>query len=379
MILLPHPYPDEVLGSVLARGARRLGLSWGRTLELATGRSGSSAPFLMPFALTRLATCTGTEPEFLLERHTLFPYAVAFMPLARRQALKSRALTNGDACGLDTLSHVVLGRTPYRRVCPRCRTEDLRLRGETFWHRSHLLPGVHVCAAHGVPLYPTPIPLQNGPSTADALLPDEVEVLSAAPPLSHDVLESIALHSVRAMTRGAADRNWLERYWASAFVLGYRLRRRAVACAVLAADIQEFYGDAFLDSVGAHLRLDRKSPWPALLVRPQYPTRIATPKHILMLTFLEYAPVVEGFDRSRYRKPGPCRRDYRKVDDVALRRMRRYILIHARNGSRHTVRSLLEASGEQPCIKRFPERFPRSLGFLKTFRRSKHAARRIRH
>src|SRR5690606_23002046 len=118
-------------------GARRLGLSWGRTLELATGRSGSSAPYLMPFALQRLARCTGTGPEYLLERHTLFPYAVAFMPLARRLALKTRALTNGDTCGLDTLSHIVLRRTSSRRVCPRCLTEDLSLRGETYWHRSH--------------------------------------------------------------------------------------------------------------------------------------------------------------------------------------------------------------------------------------------------
>lgn len=379
MILLPRPYPDEVLGSVLARGARQLGLSWARTLALATGRSASSAPFLMPFALPRLATCTGTDPECLLEEHTLFPYATAFMPLDRRQAFKALALARGDDCGLDSLSHVVLGRTPYRRVCPQCLTDDLTARGETYWRRSHLLPGVHVCAKHATPLCHTHIPLQHGLRLGDARLPAEVELQPGTLPLSQELLESIALHSVRAMTRPAADRNWLERYWVSAFALGYRLRRRAVAAAILAADIYKFYGADFLDSVGAGLRVDQKSPWPALLVRPTYPTRLATPKHILMLTFLEHAPVAETLNLRLYKRPGPPRRDYLKVDAAALRRMRRYLLIHTRKGQRLTVRSLLEASGEQPCMKRFPERFPRSLRFLRRFRRSRHAARRIRN
>jgi lipoyl-dependent peroxiredoxin len=31
--------------------------------------------------------------------------------------------------------------------------------------------------------------------------------------------------------------------------------------------------------MGAAVDLEQKSPWPSLLVRPHYPTRIATPKH----------------------------------------------------------------------------------------------------
>src|SRR5690606_15916223 len=157
------------LGSVLARGARRLGLSWGRTLHLATGRSGSSVPLLMPFALERLAQATATDPEYLLEQHTLFPYAVAFMALERRKLFKARALADGSLCRLDTLAHVVLSRTPYRRLCPMCIAEDMSELGETYWRRSHSLPGVHVCATHGTQLVRTTIPLQGGRNTSDAL------------------------------------------------------------------------------------------------------------------------------------------------------------------------------------------------------------------
>jgi hypothetical protein len=332
----------------------------------------------MPFALERLAYATGTDPEYLLERHTLFPYAVAFMALERREAFKARALADGNLCRLDTLGHVVLKRTPYRRVCPQCIADDMRAHGETYWRRSHLLPGVHVCVTHDAELVRTAIPLQGGRDTSDALLPHEAPLCPSKRPLPIEVLESIAAHSVRALTRPPADRPWLDRYCLAAFALGYQLRRRAVASVVIARDLKHFYGDAFLVSMNASVELAQKSPWPALLVRPHYPVRLATPKHILMLTFLEHARPITGLGNAPYRRPGPVPRDYKLVDAVALARMRAYVKANARKGRRLTVSSLREASGEQPCMHRFKERFPRSLRFLEQFRRSKHAARRLR-
>lgn len=378
MIVLPKPYPDEVIGSVLARGARWLGLSWGRLLFLSTGRSGSSVPFLMPFALRRLAECTGTEPEHLLEHHTLFPYAVAFMSLPRRNELKARALADEDVCGLDTLSHVVLVCTPYRRVCRRCIEEDLKVYGETYWRRSHLLPGVQTCLSHGVNLWRTSLPLQHGRNTSDALLPADTPSRPVGALLPEQVLESLALHSVGAMLRSPAERNWLERYTVAAFALGYQLRSRAVASRLIARDVKRFFGQPFLESMAAPVDLKQKSPWPALFVRPGYQTRLAAPKHVLMLTFLEHAERIVSFENAPYRVPGPTRRDYRVVDAEALHRMQDFVRAMAVNGRRLTVRCVIEASGEQPCMKRFRERFPRSLRFLGRFRRSKQSARRIR-
>ena len=377
MIALLRPYPDEVIGSVLARGARRFGLSWTRLLYLATGRSASSAPFLMPYALGRLAEATGTSPECLLERHTLFPYAVAFMATARREKFRARALEGQNVCGLDCLSHVVLGRTPYRRFCPVCLANDLRDRGESYWRRSHLLPGTQICTLHDVPLLSTKLPLQGGHNASDGLLP--IDVVPSAPqvPLPLDVLQSIAAYSVRAMIRMPADRNWLERYCVAAFALGYRLRRTAVAGKLLALDLKNFYGDQFLVSMGASMDLEQKSPWPTLLLRPQYPTRLATPKHVLMLTFLEHAAQKWTIQDAPYRPPGLRRRDYHKVDQAALCRMRIYVQNNARDGARLTVQSLIMASGERACMKRFRDRFPKSKQFLARFRQSRHAARRI--
>jgi hypothetical protein len=130
--------------------------------------------------------------------------------------------------------------------------------------------------------------------------------------------------------------------------------------------------------MNATAELHQKSSWPSLLVRPQYPTRLATPKHVLMLTFLEHALPIADLTHAQYRRPGPARRDYGEVDRRALRRMQAYLKAKARKGQHLTVRSLILASGEQPCMKRFKERFPLSRRFLARFRRSKYSARRVR-
>lgn len=378
MIWLPQPYPDEVIGSVLARGARLLGLSWARTLHLTSGRSPSSAPFLMPFALDRLAHHMGIEPEVLLERHTLFPYAAGFMPLKRREAFKARALSAGNDCRLDALAHVVLNRKPFRRVCPECIKEDLAIRGETYWRRSHLLPGVHICIWHRIALRRTTTPLQGGRDTSDSWLPDRSPLAVTRKPLPHPILESLAIHSVTALLRPPAERNWLERYAVASFALGYQLRSTAVASAVVAADLKRFFGDPFLRSLNADVDLSQKSPWPALLVRPQYPTRLAAPKHILMLSFLEHATPIRNLMHAQYLRPGPTIRDYKKVDLQAMRRMETFLRAQIKKKRRVTVFDLRRASGEQPCLKRFKERFPRSRKFLDEFRSSPYAARRVR-
>ena len=220
--------------------------------------------------------------------------------------------------------------------------------------------------------------MQGGRNASDALLPGDVGQHQSLDSVRSEVLESLALHSTRALLRNPADRNWLERYWVAAFALGYQLRRRAIASNVIAIDLKRFYGDEFLESMGAPVDLELTSPWPSLMVRPHYPTRLAAPKHVIMLTVLEHADLVATLDHAPYRRPGPPMRDYRKVDALALRRMRAYVKANALQGQRLTVRSLIEASGEQPCMKRFRERFPRSLAFLAQFRRSRYAARRIR-
>jgi hypothetical protein len=227
-------------------------------------------------------------------------------------------------------------------------------------------------------LCPTTLPLQGGRNTSDARLPAEAPASNAKPILDQQVLKSLAHFSVRAMLREPADRNWMERYYVVSQALGYRLRSRAVATAALAVDLKRFYGRQFLDLMCVPVDLAQKSPWPALLVRPGYPTRLSPVKHVLFQTFLKHAQSVENLDHARYRRPGPSRRDYRLVDRQALKRMRLFLKKKAKTGRKLTVGELREASKEQACLHRFKERFPMSRRFLARFRYSVHSVRRLK-
>ena len=376
-MLLPRPYPDEVIGSIVSRGYHRTGLSWTRYVNLVTGRSVSSMPYLMPFALDRFAEATGCSEERLLERHTLFPYATGFMEPARRGVYKYRALRPGGISGLDILAHPILrGRAP-KRICEECILTDTRRFGETYWHRAHLLPGVYHCAIHGTRLTPTTLPVQGGGTAADSLLPAECTGLAEYPNVDDDLLRSVAYFSLIALEARAGATNWFSRYLAACAALGYGLRRRAVASKAISSDLCLALGEELLSIVGVDVHLESKSPWPSLMVRPTYVTRVAATKHVLMQTFLYHATPVTDLSRAPYRRPGPQRRDYTVVDNTALARMKRFLMDQRGAGTKVTVRSLLEASGEQACIKRFGYRFPRSRTFIRKFRYSPVAKRRI--
>ena len=89
---LPKPYPDEVIGSVVARGCIQTGLSLKRLLSDIAGSNRSYASFLMSSNVVAMEAWCGIDPEELLQEHTMFPYAVGFMPKATRAALESKAL-----------------------------------------------------------------------------------------------------------------------------------------------------------------------------------------------------------------------------------------------------------------------------------------------
>ena len=92
MIRLPTPYPDEIMGSVIARGCVHSGLPPKRMLENIFQSPRSYYSFLMPSCFHRLGLLTGKSPETILDEHTVFPYTVAFMQVDERERLRKKAL-----------------------------------------------------------------------------------------------------------------------------------------------------------------------------------------------------------------------------------------------------------------------------------------------
>ncbi len=219
MRVLPKPYPDELLYSIIARTAYHYGY-WSPTqllLPLFGSREVIAVPDL-PSNLAALAARTseawGLSAEELAVRHTLLGYYTHFQGSRLRQDILASMYERGGfnqvrlgICAGSALS-------PKRfRLCLQCHEEDKmqshaegRLQyGETYWHRSHQLPGVLVCDRHGIVLHETSVlfrPVGRHDYTA---APQEVlhtELRPIAGVLQRpEVAQRIAMHSASLLNQ----------------------------------------------------------------------------------------------------------------------------------------------------------------------------------
>jgi hypothetical protein len=88
--------------------------------------------------------------EQLIENHTLFPYYRSFLTYKEQTALKNFMV--GKKARSIALSAKIpkleLYNPPHLKYCSLCLEEDLKIYGETYWHRSHQMPGVKICLTH---------------------------------------------------------------------------------------------------------------------------------------------------------------------------------------------------------------------------------------
>lgn len=152
---LPVPYADELLYSVEARYAVRLGLSIKGQLSFHISGKIAKPSVFLPNALKQVAERTnliwGKSGEDIARDLTLFPYYSRGLPTDRiARCLKKMLSDNGHGIQLlfGVSSHRI--KSPQcLRYCSACHSKDMKKNGETYWRRSHQLPGVLVCPDHG--------------------------------------------------------------------------------------------------------------------------------------------------------------------------------------------------------------------------------------
>lgn len=163
---LPTPYPDELLYSVIARSAYR-NAHWspkGLMGAVFGARAVLACPDL-PGQLSLLNATAGVQwqlsPSEMALRYTLVGYYTHYLGNNERE----RVL--GMMAGKSAHLHLRLGicaggvRAPRNFfLCPICTELDIEQHGETYWRRSHHLPGVLVCPVHAVSLMETKVPFR---------------------------------------------------------------------------------------------------------------------------------------------------------------------------------------------------------------------------
>lgn len=152
----PSPHPDELLYSLCARFTSRVGYSSAKSvIEELFGDSRTAVidfPNNLDYLSAALPAGSSLTVERLINQQTLFPFFSAFLPCERITQLTAD-LRSGPGQAGYMRSGVMASRipTPARlRFCPACAQEDRRQLRETYWRRTHQLPGVEVCLTHEV-------------------------------------------------------------------------------------------------------------------------------------------------------------------------------------------------------------------------------------
>lgn len=166
---LPVPYPDELLYSVIARAAYR-NAHWSPK-GLMAAVFGDPKVLACPDLPGRLELLCGSARILaagrrlslrdIALRYTLVGYYTHYLGGTERDRML--AFMAGKAAHLHLRLGICAGvvNAPKAfRLCPICMNLDLRQMGETYWRRSHQLPGVLVCPEHASPLWQTCVPMR---------------------------------------------------------------------------------------------------------------------------------------------------------------------------------------------------------------------------
>ena len=158
MNFFPTPYADEILYSTLARYCIRSGnVREIHNFEDLFGTRNCVASLELPTHLDALISNmpVGAKytAEYLIYKHTLFPFVAAFIPEERAKKI-IQTMRNGEGAisyNRTGLLSITLNR--YFRFCPQCFREDVEIYGEPYWHRLHQVTGVYICPKHKNPLH----------------------------------------------------------------------------------------------------------------------------------------------------------------------------------------------------------------------------------
>lgn len=378
MLYFPRPYPDEVIGSLLMRTCRHTGLPFNRLVHYLSGvHTRSYASFLLAPFLTKIGQEACVDSDELLNGHTVFPYITAYISPDARARLRSLLLSQrfGHHTNVAPFTKTVTQGLAFRRICSECVAEDIKLYGESYWHRGHLLPAVHMCPRHLTALIETTVPGRYGTRHFAYALPHELAGTPLGLMPTREAQMDIAARSAALLTNAHEDEDWRQLYRDIAFTKGYGSPPSFVYWAQIAQDMLSFYGPLFLENVGCKYDSVNLSSWPGLMVRTKPKTPFAPVKHVLIQSFLEGC--------SSEQKPlthhllGPKRAGHSNPDADCVKQIRA-ILDTSDAHLKYSATELLTQAGFWDKFRQGRQKFPQTEEFLRNYRCAGRSNRRTR-
>ncbi|WP_431102916.1 TniQ family protein [Roseateles noduli] len=380
MLPARRPYPDELCSSAVFRCCRQFNAPFKPLGAIHLGRASWRPAFLGASPLLPLAELFNMPAEDLLWQHTVFPYATAAMaPELYGRALE-RAYDEAGNLGSHTAAviHNVTRGVRFRRFCPQCIRDDTQTAHESFWHRSHHLPGVDVCTRHQCFLHETDLAIAAY-GTLSKAAPSEC----LGRPLGRGRPSAALVHLAKLST------SWLDRWRGDPLVmssLDYRreaIRRgwlsetREVDAAHLAACIRRVFSRKLLVRSGAPIDTSTSSHWASMMLRPATKLPFAPVKHALLQTFLAAEPA-SGAPPLDRKVLGPPRTTASALDRFYSSAVKKELARVLKQGDRTTTEKLLKTVGSWGAYRRRRSELPKLQAVVDEFRESKVSAKRLR-
>lgn len=339
VLLLTRPYPDELISSALVRGCRHFGLSMKQVFGLDRGSGAKGMSFFGMTPLPFFAELFGMEAKTILTGHTVLPYATAFSEHeVWKRAVANSLSQTGDGKAMGAVIQSAVHGIPNRRFCPACVADDVRTRGESYWHLSHQLPGSLLCHLHGDVLRVTSLRIAGVSACYD--LPQDVSgracVSGPVPEVWQRVAARCAELSRRRLEPPSVQAG--SYYRDLAVASGWFRNDRSVDGERLEKLLVEAFGKAALVTCGL-VRAGRVG-WTKLMLHTRPGIPFTTLKHVLMEQFLA-GPVVDF----SHKPSGPSARARSTEDRTYAAAVRRVAAAYAESGRRARIADVLQEAG----------------------------------
>jgi hypothetical protein len=359
--MLPQPYPDELVGSILIRGSIWTGLTFERLLRHVTGESATSHSMFTTTHAVIAKECALTPLE-LVQKHTLIPYAVSFLSVQQREQRLQEFSQFNQRQDLGALAQKLVRNSRYLKFCPGCVKDDLHTYGESYWHRLHQLDGYLHCLLHDTALHATQVHIR----TRRQLLPHEAGSISRRIEVEvrHGRLVRLSAGVSKALYWEHALPGDLQAdYFEQSALCGYQISRRRIAGTVFSGDFRDYFGESLLNQLGCPVDTAQTTPWPARMLRKE-PGQFIPLRHVLLRQFFDGKPAPSVDLLARLHAPCPRKLDYASKDEKAVTIMRVVAQAIERQGRVAIVLDLLKAAGIASLIKHKRERLPQVDAFI---------------
>lgn len=393
-LLAPRLFGDEQLSSWRTRMCLETSMPITTLTTQLIGRKWTPG-FFQAGHLSQTAEMLGVSAEELLMQHTVFPYATAFTsPDVRAVALRNALSIGPTARGIGAVTQSVSDQVGARRFCRECAKEEHSRTGESYWHRSHNLPGVLVCLEHRCMLSEAGSLRTAGRVSWSYLLPHQVTgtALPTASGNARRFLFKLAelsvelLHEVKTSMRSGGAAGFIS-------PTGYRdeLVRRNLLSRDRQIDstaLRQYITHAVAGSLPEKLtRLDPSmagSKWPHLMMQPGCKIPFIPLKHVIVRTALEVRPAEKvGAGILNYIAESHYVGKHREsIDSACAERVRQAVDAALAEGRKLSVVEAVEQAGCWPVFRHSRADFPLIEAEVRRLRTSvaslrKTSARRI--